>query len=437
MRPRKGGPIVEKRKSFVTRRGFLRGSAATVAAATIVPRAVLGMGETPPSEQLGGALIGSGGRGPGTYHDLERGILDKMGKEVRFLARCDVRFKDRVGKTEPYKRTGEGRIERTDHPTFYTDYRQVLERPDIDVVAIGTHPGWHALISIAAMEAGKDVLCEKPMCRFIAEGRAVVEAQNRFGRIFQIGTYGRFGANRETHKVMASGLLKPCPGVYISRGGFKVKEWSGMVDAPSEKVPEWLDWEMYCGPAPVRPFFRHRFGGTHRGYWDYEGGGLADMAQHHLDGFNYAYAKDYTSPVEIEPNAPPAHPEACMVWGWVELVYADGLTLVLDSGEWGKPYDRKKHRGVSAADLSPEDREKLKTMPDPEPLRSFADAVRTRKLAGGHAEAAHRTATLFHLANIAIRTGRKLRYDPVKEQILDDEEANRLVYQPMRAPWRL
>lgn len=435
---------MKKRNLPVDRRSFLQGSAA-VAAATIVPRNVLGMGETPPSEQLGGALIGCGGRGPGTYHDLENGVFAHLGKELRLLARCDVRFKDRVGKTESQKRVVERRdgnkvvahAEWTDQPTFYTDYRQVLERRDIDVVAIATHPGWHALISIAAMEAGKDVVCEKPMCRFIAEGRAVVEAQNRFGRVFQIGTYGRFGANRETHKIMASGLLTPCQGVCIRKGGFKVKQWSGKVRAKPEPVPPWLDWNMYCGPAPCRPYFGHRFSGTHRGYWDYEGGGLGDMAQHHLDGFNYAHAKDFTSPVQIEAYAPQAHPEACGLWGWIEMVYADGLTLVLESGEWGEPYSRKQHRGVALGDLSKDNQEKLKALPDPEPPLPFALAVKARKLSGGHAEAAHRTATLFHLANIAIRTGRKLRYDPVKEQILDDEEANRLIYQPMRAPWSL
>ncbi len=176
------------------------------------------------------------------------------------------------------------------------------------MVAIATHPGWHALISIAAMEAGKDVLCEKPMCRFIAEGRAVAEAEKRFGRIFQIGTYGRFGANRKIRKIFDSGLLKQCDCVFVERGGFKVKEWSGMVNYKSQPVPANLDWDMYCGPAPLRPFQPHRFGGTHRGYWDYEGGGLSDMAQHHLDGPCYQYGRDVTSPVEITPYAPPAAP---------------------------------------------------------------------------------------------------------------------------------
>lgn len=129
------------------------------------------------------------------------------------------------------------------------------------------------------------------------------------------------------------------------------------------------------------------------------------------------------------------------MWGWVELRYADGLTLVMDSCEWpvqGQPaYHRKQPREVSLSDLSEEDQKKIKQMPDPEALVSFAEAVKTRQRAGGNADVAHRSATILHLANIAIRTGRKLRYDPVKEEIIGDEEANRLVNQPMRAPWHL
>ncbi len=404
-----------------TRRGLLKTSA-VAAAFTIVPRHVLGGPNQPlpPSETIGGALIGCGGRGPGTFGGLGP-------KEVvRKLAECDVKF---VGKA--------------DNQRYYTDFRRVLERKDIDVVAIATPPHWHALISIAAMEAGKDVLCEKPMTRFIAEGRAVVEAQDRYKRIFQIGTFGRFGMakserSRENHKVMASGLLKKSPVVHIKKGGLKVVQWSGIVNAKPQPVPPTLDWDMYCGPSPLRPFHPHRHGGTHRGYWDYEGGGLCDMGQHHFDPQQWRYAKDFTSPVEINVSTPPAHPEASAVWGWVELIYADGTTFVMDSTEWGKPYDRKPaHDDARLSDLSPEDAAKVKAMPDPEPLVSFPEAVKTRKRAGGHAESSHRAVCILHLANIAIRMGRTIRYDPVKEQIIGDEEANRLVSQPMRAPWHL
>ncbi|MBN1818600.1 MAG: Gfo/Idh/MocA family oxidoreductase [Sedimentisphaerales bacterium] len=400
-----------QQNSGFSRRRFLQTTAAA-AAFTIVPRHVIGQGQTPPSDTFGGALIGCGGRGNGTFEGL--------GPNVNKVAICDVKF-----------------LNDADNKKVYTDFRRVLERKDIDVVAIATPPHWHALISIAAMEAGKDVLCEKPMTRFIAEGRAVAEAEKRTGRIFQVGTYGRFSADRNKRKLMTSGLLKSNPVVHIQRGGFKVKEWSGMINPKPQPVPKSLDWNMYCGPSPLRPYHPHRFGGSHRGYWDYEGGGLTDMGQHYFDGFQYMYGKDDTSPVTIEPYAPPAHPEACGMWGWVELKYADGLTLVFDSQEWGKPYDRMQPRDISINDLAPEDREKLKAMPDPEPLVSFPDAIRTRKRAGGNADAAHRGVCLMHLANIAIRVGRKIQYDPVREVIVGDEQANRLVNQPMRTPWHL
>jgi myo-inositol 2-dehydrogenase/D-chiro-inositol 1-dehydrogenase len=410
---------MKRSKEELTRRTLLQGVATAVAAATIVPRHVLGgAGFTPPSDTVGGALIGVGGRGPDTFEEM-RGL--KPAK----LAECDVRW-----------------VGQADNKTRYTDFRRVLDRKDIDVVAIATPPHWHALISIAAMEAGKDVLCEKPMTRTIAEGRAVAEAEKRYGRVFQVGTFGRFDRSRDkgailTRKIMTSGLLKNCEGVLIHRGGFKVKEWSGLVNARPQPVPKNLDWDMYCGPSPLRPFHPHRHGGTHRGYWDYEGGGLADMAQHYFDPVTWNFGKDGTAPIEVEAHAPPAHPEAVGMWGWVELKYADGWTLVLDSGEWGKPYDRKSPRPVRIEDLPEEDRKKVQACPDPEPLLGFAQAVRARKPAGGNAEAAHRTATIFHLANIAIRIGRKIRFDPVAERVIGDEEANRLVCQPMRAPWHL
>ena len=125
------------------------------------------------------------------------------------------------------------------------------------------------------------------------------------------------------------------------------------------------------------------------------------------------------------------------MWGWIEMKYADGFTLVLESGEWGNKYDRKEAKRVALADLDEPIRAKIQAMPDPEPLVTFAEAVKTRKQPGGNAEAAHRCAILLHLANTAIRTGRKLKFDPVKEEFVGDELANRYVNPPMRAPWHL
>jgi len=418
---------MKKPQVGVSRRRFLKSSAAGVAALSIVPRNVLGQGQTAPSDRFGGALIGSGGRGPGTFGCL--------GPDVECLACCDADLRRAESKCKDWAaKKGWTRSQP------YQDFRRVLERKDIDVVAIATHPGWHALISIAAMEAGKDVVCEKPMCRFIAEGRAVAEAEERFGRIFQIEGKGGYRADK-VRKIFESGLLKDCGSVYIQRGGKKVRQWSGMVKYGVQEVPEWLDWDLYCGPAPLRPYQGHRFGGTHRGYWDYEGGGLSDMAHHQLHSPAYQFGRDLSAPVEITPHAPQAHPEACGMWGWCELKYADGFTVVLESQEWGEPYNRLEQKNLSEGELmamlGEEDRQKIDAMPDSDPMPFFPEAIRTRKPAGSNAARSQRVATIYHLANIAFSCNRKLRFDPVKEQIIGDEEANRLVYQPMRAPWRL
>jgi myo-inositol 2-dehydrogenase / D-chiro-inositol 1-dehydrogenase len=412
----------QQRRKQISRRRFVHAAAAAPALFHIVPRFVLGganQDQPPPSETLGGALIGVGGQGNNTFQRVSEQV------PVRKLAECDVKFKHKA-----------------DDKYFYTDFRRVLERKDIDVVAIATPPHWHALISIAAAQAGKDVMCEKPLTRFIAEGRAVVNAFKRYNRVLQIGTFGRYNAAKDkdrllTHKIMTSGLLKQCPAVHVHAGGWKVKEWSGKPELPVAPVPKNLDWDMYCGPSPLKPFVRERVGGTHRCYWDYEGGGLSDMGQHYFDPMQWVYGKDDTSPVEIEPHAPPQHPEVTGMWGWVELKYADGLTFVFDSTEWGKPYDRTQARKLTLEDLPEADRAKVTALPDPAPLVTFGEAVKTRKQPAGGPEAAHRCATMLHLANIAIRVGRKIRYDPVKEEIVGDEQANRFVNPPMRSPWHL
>ena len=416
----------------ITRRGFLKGATAASAAAVafhVVPRHVLGgEAQPPPSETLAVGLVGCGGQGGEDVDTYIRG----SGGAYKVLAACDVN-RDRLSHVK--QKFG-------DACQFYTDWRRLIERSDLDVVSVATPPHWHALICIAAAQAGKDILCEKPMTRFIAEGRAVVNAVKRYKRVFQIGTSGRFGAAKSTrsrtiHKIMRSGLLKNCPGVFIQKGGFPVKNYCGLVNPKPQDVPANLDWDMYCGPSPLRPYHPHRYGWSHRYYWDYEGGSLADFAQHYMDPFQWIYGKDDTSPVEVEPVAAPAHPEACGLWAWVELKYADGLTLVLDGNEWGPRYDRKPPRHVELADLDEPDRKKVEAMPDPEPLLTFPEAVKQRKEAGGHVEAAHRAVTIAHLANIAIRLGRPIKYDPVAEQVVGDAAAHRLVYQPMRAPWHL
>lgn len=425
----------------LTRRQFLGRAGTTAATFSIVPRHVLGgPGHTPPSEVITRAVIGTGGRGRSGHVTANR-----EGKPPVTLAVCDV----------DEKRLAAGLKKAARSCDAYTDFRRVLERKDIDTIHIATPPHWHALMSIASAQAGKDILCEKPLTKFIYEGRAVVDAVRRYGRILQLGTYGRFGKyhrfgpSRELRKLVTSGLLGSPVTVRVAKSqGFnwKVKQWSGKTNLTPQTMPSELHYDMWLGPAPVKPYHPHRVHGSFRGYWDYDGGGLADMGEHYLDPVQYFLDKDDTSPVEIEAYAPwPQHPDAVGMWGRVTLKYEDGTTLILESGEWGEQEKGKlpflegpkgkvyKHYKTEPAGLF----EKLRAYPDPPRMIRFQEAVRTRKQPGGNAEVAHRSATLLHLANIAIRTGRKLRYDPVAERFIGDEEANRFVNVPMRAPWHV
>jgi myo-inositol 2-dehydrogenase / D-chiro-inositol 1-dehydrogenase len=339
----------------------------------------------------------------------------------------------------------------------YGDFRQVLDRGDIDVVHVPTPPHWHALISIAAAEAGCDIWCEKPMTRTIAEGQHVIDAVQRNGRIFRLNTwfrlhdglYGLGAPATPIKKLVSNGLLGwPVTCIVAPWTGFAWKlYWCGKTDLVPQPVPKQLNYDLWLGPAPFKPYHPHRTHGTFRGYWDYDGGGLSDMGQHYLDPVQYILGKDDTSPVEIEATAPwPAHPDACGAWGRVELTYSDGCKIILESGEWGEPTTKgrpylegPKGKIFAGFKTDPPDlKDALATLPDPEPMISnFTESVLTRKPFGLNEMNGNRSNMLVHLANCAIRTGRKLRFDPVKQRFLGDEEANRLADQPMRAPWHL
>ena len=429
------------RKQGLSRRGFIQAAAATAGAATlfhIVPRAVLGgAGYTPPSNRMTRGCIGTG----------EQGMTHVTGGRdgnSPTLAVCDV---DKEHLARALGRAGQD-------CKGYADWRDVIDRKDIDTIHIGTPPHWHALISIAAMQAGKDVFCEKPMTRFLAEGTALIKAVERYGRVYTINTYAR-PSHRNMRKVIASGMLGTPITVVVgpsTANGYKVGQWSGRINQPTEPVPAQLDYDMWLGPAPFKPYFKHRTHGSFRGYWDYDGGGLADMGQHWLDRIQYALGKDNESPVEVEAYAPfPAHPDAVGQWGNVIMKYADGTTIILESGEWGKsivqdmPYFWGPKGKVWGGDGQPkrsdppEIMEKLSSMPEPPKMISFEEAVKTRVQPSEHPNvwAAHRSITLIHLANAAIRTGRKLKFDPEAQQFVGDAEANLLLDVPMRAPWHL
>ena len=416
----------------LTRRDWLK-EAAVAAALTIVPRRVLGgPGFTPPSDELTKAVIGVGGMG-----------LAHLGYPgARLLAVCDV---DAGHLRTALELAGPG-------VAGYRDFREVLVRPDIDIVHIATPPHWHALISCAAAEAGKDVWCEKPLTRTIDEGRRLVETVARTGRVFRVNTWFRFQDDfygfgttvRPIKKLVQSGLLGwPLKVTVSAATGFDWKfYWSGRTDLVPEPVPPELDYEFWLGPAPFKPYHPHRVHGTFRGYWDYDGGGLGDMGMHYLDPVQYILDKDGTSPVEVRADCPQQHPDACGAWRRIEMTYADGCVIVLDGegrddrtpfleGPRGRLY-----RGFES-DI-PNLRAELAAWPDPPPqLADFAEAVRTRRPFALNERNGHRSCTLVNLGKVAVQLGRPLRFDPDAMRFIGDDEANRLADQPMRAPWGL
>ncbi len=417
----------------ISRRRFIANAASAAAGFTIVPRHVLGgAGNTPPSEQLTKAVVGCGGMG--------QGHLRYPG--AKLLAVCDVDEKHLAQAIAIGGKDVKG----------YKDFREVLDREDIDIVHVPTPPHWHALISIAAAEAGKDVWCEKPMTRTIGEGQKVVEAVQRNGRIFRINTWFRFRSDfygmgttvAPIKKLVDSGMLGwPLKVTVGETTGFTWKfYWRGKTNLDPKPVPPELDYDLWLGPAPYKPYHPHRVHKNFRGYWDYDGGGLGDMGQHYLDPVQYFLGKDDTSPVKIEVDAPQQHPDACGTWRRIRMIYADGCEIILDGEgkDKGAPYiegpDGNLYRGFKS-DI-PDLQRKLDEFPDPEPQETdFCECVRTRRTFALNETRAYRSCTLVNLAKIAVRLGRDLKFDPDKQVFVDDPGANRLIDQPMRSPWHV
>ncbi len=417
--------------STIGRRKFLKNTLLAASAFTIVPRFVLGgNGYIPPSDELTRAIIGVGGMG--------RGHIGYKG--ARLLAVCDV-DKDHLKKGLEVAGSG---------VKGYHEYREVLQREDIDIIHIATPPHWHGIMSVEAARAGKDVWCEKPMTRTIGEGKKVVEAVRQNGTIFRLNTWFRFRGNfygmnttvNPIKKLVDSGLLGwPLKVTVSAVTGFAWKfYWSGETNLKPETVPGVLDYDRWLGPAPVKPYNRERVHAKFRGYWDYDGGGLGDMGQHYLDPIQYFLGKDDTNPVSVEVDAPQQHYDAVSTWRRIEYTYDDGCKIILDGenrdkhaayieGPKGKLYNGFK------SDI-PDLKKKLAAFPEPDPqIEDFHESVRTRKKFALNEMNGHRSSTIVNMGKIALRLNRSLEFDPVTQTFKNDDGANKLINQPMRAPW--
>lgn len=414
------------------RRQFIKNLSLSTAMFSIVPRHVLGgKGFTAPSDEITKGIIGVGAMGQ--VH---------MEYEGRLVAICDVE-KNHIDQTLTKAPSG---------VKVFADFRELLAEQDIDVVHIVTPPHWHGLMSVAAAKAGKDIWCEKPMTRTIGEGMAVQNAVETYDRIFRVNTWFRFADAfygmgtpvQPIKKLVENRVLGwPLKVTLNASTGFDWRFfWSGRTDLFPLVVPESLDYNMWLGPAPFKPYHPDRVHAKFRGYWDYDGGGLGDMGQHYLDPTQYLLEKDDTGPVSIEVDTPQQHPDATGTWRRIEFTYEDGCKIVLDGANKDKDAafiegpQGKIYPGLRS-DI-PNINKILADLPDPQPqVTSFTEAVKSRRKFALNEQNGHRSCSLVNLGVIALRLGRNLTYDPVNQRFPEDEGANRLIHQPMRDHWQI
>jgi len=473
------------------RRTLLKQVGGLLAAPWIVPGGALGAGrQVPPSERVTVGLIGAGMMG--------RAHLRRMvnNPDARILAVCDVdqwRLKDAQGMVHAaYGAEQKGGTYKG--CAAYADFRELLARPDIDAVLIATGDRWHAVQTVMAAKAGKDIYCEKPISLTIHESRAMVDAVRRYDRVFQGGFQQRSVRDFQIAvQLIHSGRLGWLKNIYCNWVGT-----SGLVNLPAEPVPDTLDWDMWVGPAAWHPFNSrfHRLGEPNRTVpWDFNrdfgGGSITSNGVHHLDIAQWALGMDASGPVEI---IAPRPGEASTI---VTYKYASGVTVqsfphkldpkvqdipegldptirfqweVLFVGEhgWivaGRQGPLRAYPEAILADIDvsgPADQ--VAPAPAPAPptpdgrtgattARELAEqlyrargythhdnwihSIRMRQQPISDVESAARATNVGHLANIATWTGRPQKWDPVREAFVDDAEANRMRQRAVREPWIL
>ena len=429
-----------------SRRSFLKKAGVGAAAFTILPRHVFGkMGGdnnfVAPSDQLTRGVIGCGGIGRSRHHLASD-------ERCRLVALCDVDSSHLTRMHDLAKKKFGQTLQE------YHDFRDLINDPNVDIVHIATPPHWHGIMSVAAAEAGKDIFCEKPMTRTIGEGKRVREAIKRNGRIFRLNTWFRFkdtfyglGTTVEPlKKLVASGQLGWPLTVRISGAtGFAWKFfWTGKENLVPQPVPAELDYDFWLGPAPYKPYNRHRTHDTFRGYWDYDGGGLGDMGQHYIDPVQYILGKDDEFPVKVEIDAPQQHPDAIGIWKSITYTYADGCKIILEGEGFesqGKvPYIEgplgKVYKGFECT--IPHVQDLIDELPDPEPQNTdFLDCVHTRKKFALNEDNGYHSCTIVNMGICAHRLGRTLHFDPKTQLFIGDDAANQLINQPIRGDWKI
>jgi predicted dehydrogenase len=423
----------------VTRRQFLKKAGGAAAAAAFVGPLLLPQSAAGANDKITMGIIGCGGMGSSNMR------LFRANPDVEFAAVCDV---DQNRLREAVDKAG-GKA------TPYSDFRKLLERKDVDAVIVATPDHWHALATITACEAGKDVYCEKPLATSVGEGRAMVNAARRCGRVVQTGTQQRSGSHfQRAVEIVRSGQIGKVTLCRVWNVGNELPDGIGN-PADCDPPPE-LDYDMWLGPAPKRPYNPNRSHYTFRFFWDYAGGKITDWGTHLIDIIHWGMGVD--APLAVSASGgkyvipdnreTPDTMEAVFDYPGFTMVYsyrgANGLGM--DGHGYGMQFHGTKgtlflDRG--GFEVIPDEDSGIEPVksggsPQNEPhVRNFLDCVKSRACPTSDVEITHRSTIPPHLGNIAFLTGRKIYWDRDNERILNDPEANRLLTKPYRAPWHL
>jgi predicted dehydrogenase len=433
------------KKCGSSRRDFLRTTvqAAGVGLAfpLILPSSTLKADDAvPPSDRVVIGFIGMGKQGG----FLLRGFLNEPGTQV--VALCDVdrrKLAQSMLQAERFyaERAGNARYHGV---TGYTDFREVLERNDIDAVVAALPDHWHALAAVEAARFGKDIYCEKPLANSIGEARAMVTAARRYGRVFQTGSMQRSDEKfRFACELVRSGYIGQLRKVTVNIGGPPDHAYA----LPAEPVPDYLDWDSWVGPAPWRPYssvlappLEDDRWARWRYYWDFGGGGMTDWGAHHFDIGQWGLGMDDSGPVEIHPPGGNGHKVLTYRYrNGVIMTREEGVNGVLFTGTEGtvevnRGYLKTAPPTLARVRLKPGD---VHLYPSNNHFADWLRCIRTRSRPICDVEIGCRSVTVCHLGNIAYLLNRSLYWDPAKETFLGDEAANRLLSRPYRSPWRL
>ena len=433
----------------ISRRKFLTGSLTGIAMASVPawfakPSEAAPLNLTTPkfgpNDTINFAVIGPGGSKGGYRQGLGDAHAAAGQPNCKMVAACDV---DAQHLDEAVKSFGPD-------CKGYTDYRELLERKDIDAVVIGTPDHWHAAICIAAMKAGKDVYCEKPLTLTIDEGKKLVKVWKDTKRVFQTGSQQRSDAKfRLACELVRNGRIGKIQNVETHLP-------TGPVGGPYkvEPVPEGFDWDMWQGPTQFTEYVPKRTHGEFRWWLEYSGGMLTDWGAHHNDIAQWGLGMDRSGPVSVEATGtPPKIGNNCLNTFPeydVQFIYADGTPMLCtNKGRNGIQFNGENgqwifvSRGVIEASdpkllEEPLPAGAIKLYASDHHIQNFVECIRSRKQPICDAEIGHRSVTVCHLANICLRmNGRKLQWDPKKEQFVGNDDANMMLSRPRRKPWKL